>query len=98
MAFSILDGSKAYTRTTTQGDVLTGTFWVTYIEWLPAAENDDLQVQDTAGYIVAEDKADSVSRKCFPVFGLVTNLTPNILDGGSVIVRLGSSPNLSHFR
>lgn len=98
MAFSILDGSRAYTRTTTQADVLTGTFWISYIEWLPSAANDDLQIQDNAGYVIAEDKADSVSRKIFPIMGLVTNLSPNILDGGSVIVRLGSYPQLNHFR
>ena len=98
MAFSVTDGSKAFTRSTVEGDTLTGTFWISYIEWLPSAENDDFEAQDDDDKVLAEDKADSVSRKIFPIMGLVTDLELTVMDGGSVIVRLSSTPQSNHFR
>lgn len=88
---------KAYSRSTTQGDVLTGRFWVTYLEWKPAAADDPFVVQDADGETLAEDTADSVSRKVFPIFGWVTDLTLTTMVG-SAIARFGSYPHLAERR
>ncbi len=88
---------KAYSRSTTQGNVLTGRFWVTYVEWKPVAANDEFQMQDSAGEILGEDTADSVSRKIFPIFGWVEDLTLTTMTG-SAIVRFGSYPHLAERR
>ncbi len=101
MAFSITDGSKAYTRSSTEGDVLTGTFWVRQIDWLPAADGNTLVVDDGDDEIVAEGAAftENLTPVFFEVNGLVTDLTLRTLDGASsVIVRLISTPQTNYHR
>ena len=100
MAFSVTDGSKAYTRSSTLNDTLTGTFWIRKIEWLPAADTNTLVISDADADIVAEGAAftENLHPIFFDVQAIVTDLKITTIGGGSVIVRLGSTPQQNNFR
>ena len=89
------EGAGKY-KLTAQDDILEGTFFIEWIEWISktAAASDDLLVDDGDDNIIQEGVADGVNfHQLYPIGGFYTDPTLRTLDSGTVYIQTAKNPS-----
>ena len=93
MAF--VDCGAGKYKSSLEGDVLSGTFFVEWIEWLnkSAIAGDDLLVVDDGDNDIQAGVADATNfQQLYPVLGYYTDPTLSVLDRGTVYIQTTKNP------
>lgn len=92
---AVSDQGAGKYKLTAESDILEGTFFVEFIEWISksAAASDDLLIEDEGGLTIQEGVADGVNfHQLYPIGGFYTDPTLATLDSGTVYIQTAKNP------